>query len=160
MVGDQKTTFPYLETPSADESEASLSPDARWLAYTTNESGTNQIVVQSFPKPGPGMWHVSTSGGSYPRWRRDGRELDHCDPSGMIIAVAVSTDRGFKIEKSTDLFKITLSYQFKAAQGGPGFPYDVTADGQRFLVGTPYKGSDQPMTVVLNWPAALKRPPQ
>jgi Tol biopolymer transport system component len=156
MAGDRKP-FPYLAT-SFDEGQPVLSPDGRWLAYVSNEARTYQVVVQPFPDPSSGKWQISTNGGVYPRWRRDGRELYYLDPGRRIVAVSVTAEGGFRVGKATPLFETSL--QFPDAP--TSVPYDVSADGQRFLISVPSgplapAASSTPITVVLNWTAALKR---
>jgi Tol biopolymer transport system component len=154
LSGDRKP-FPYLTSPF-DESEASLSPNGRWLAYTSNESGAYQVFVRPFPDAAGGKSQISTVGGLHPRWRRDGRELYYYEPGGPIVAVAVRTDRNFEVGASTPLFRPPWG-RF-ALPAGAAYPYDVTPDGQRFLVMAPPDAmSSQPITVVLNWSSALRR---
>lgn len=130
LTGDRKP-FPYL-VDRFNKGQAALSPNSRWLAHTTNESGMHQVVVQPFPDPSGGKWQISTSGGAYPRWRRDGRELYYLDPNGRIIAVSVTTDHNFEIGKTTPLFETSIP--FPADPSGASYPYDVAPDGQRFLI--------------------------
>jgi len=156
LEGERKA-FPYL-SETYDECQPVLSPNSRWLAYVSNESGVFQVVVQSFPDPSRGKFTVSTGGGMFPRWRRDGRELYYLDSNRRIVAVSVTTDGSFSIEKSTPLFQTGLGYPGAAPSG---IPYDVTADGQRFLLSVPQTSTlsvaSIPITVVLNWPSMLKR---
>src|SRR5262249_47437872 len=100
-----------------------------------------------------------TNGGVYPRWRRDGRELYYLDPQRRIVAVSVTEEGGFKVGKTTPLFETAL--QFPEVPP-PLVPYDVSADGQRFLISVrqdqlPPTTNATPITVVLNWTAALKQ---
>jgi Tol biopolymer transport system component len=153
LDGDRKP-FPYLTTPF-DEAEASLSPDGRWLAYTSNESGSYEVIVRSFPDPSKERRQISTQGGVHPRWRRDGGEIYYFDPGRRIVAVPVTADKTLEIGKPTPLFDTSLP--FPTVIGSPGFPYDVTPDGQRFLVSAPPDSASAPIIVVLNWAAGLKR---
>jgi hypothetical protein len=89
-----------------------------------NESGTVQVIVQPFPDPSGGKWQVSGKEGTFAKWRRDGRELYYLDPEGQIIAVPVETEHNFEFGRPTPLFKTP----------GPNTPYEITPDGQRFLV--------------------------
>jgi Tol biopolymer transport system component len=150
LSGDRKP-FPYKVSPF-NEMLPALSPNGRWLAYQSDESGKFQIVVQPFPDPSSGKWQISTEGGAYPRWKwkRDGRELYYVTPAGEMIAVSVTTDSKFDIGKSTALFHLPLGFAGVPVPGG--FPYDVTADGQRFLIAAPLAASNaSPITVILNW---------
>jgi Tol biopolymer transport system component len=151
--GDRKP-FPYLMTPF-DEIEASLSPNGRWLAYTSNESGSYQVVVRSFPDPSRDRRQISTQGGGVPRWSGDGREIYYLDPGGRIVAVALTADQNLEIGKSTPLFETPLSSA--VLRSDPAWSYDVTSDGQQFLISTPPASNSARLIAVLNWPAGLKR---
>ena len=138
-----------------DYPQASLSHDGRWLAYTSNESGAYEVIVQSFPDPSKGKWPISTRGGTAPRWRRDGRELFYIDTEQRLVAVAINSDRDFVPGNSTPLF-LLLFQSLGAAYG-----YDVAGDGQTFLVPTPVGNvtpdSRIPLTVTTNWTSLLKK---
>src|SRR5262249_4938839 len=130
--------FLYLSTPFT-KGNAALSSNSRWLAYVSRESGENQVIVQPFPDPSGGKWHISGEGGQYPRWRRDGRELYYVDSKGQIVSVSVATDTNFQYEKSTPLFQTSIPVGLLGLEwtDGPAYPYDVTPDGQRFLISAP-----------------------
>ena len=106
LDGDRKPV-PY-RTGSFNETEARLSPDGRWLAYSSNESGRTEVIVQPFPDPSGGKWQISTDGGVTPRWRGDGRELFYLDASGRIVAAAVTTGSTFAVERVSPLFRTPL----------------------------------------------------
>jgi Tol biopolymer transport system component len=95
LFGDRKPT-PYL-TSAFDEALPALAPNGQWLAYVSNESGADQVMVQSFPDPSRGKWQVSTNGGTFPRWRRDGRELHYVGSDSRMMAVSVVTDTNFVV---------------------------------------------------------------
>jgi serine/threonine protein kinase/Tol biopolymer transport system component len=153
LTGDRKP-FRYHST-SSDEPQAALSPNARWLAYVSNATGKYEIVVQPFPNPSAGKWQISAEGGANPRWRRDGRELYYLDPSGRIIAVQVKTDGNFEVGQSIPLFKIPSGTY--STDSSSAFTYDVTTDGQHFLVAAPASLTNStPITVIQNWPSLLK----
>jgi len=141
------------------ETFGQVSPDARWLAYTSNETGIGETYVQPFPR-GAGKWKVSTNGGQYPRWRRDGRELFYMtlQSLGKMMAVDVTTTNGtFQAGTPKMLFDsgfVNLSHN------GPYFAYAVSPDGQRFLIPQLQSANSQtnaPAVVVVNWTAALQK---
>src|SRR5262249_22490898 len=151
LEGDRKP-FPYLQT-EFDEFLGQFSPDGRWVAYSSNESGPQQIYVQGFPKSGA-KFMVSVTGGLRPRWRRDGKELFYLSPDRKMMAVEVrTTASGVEAGKPRELF------QTRAIATFPTFHiYDITADGQRFLINTTLESAGPPpITVVLNWREGLKR---
>ncbi len=126
-----------------------LSPDGRWVAYASNESGRYEVYVRPFPGGGEPA-QVSNAGGAAPRWRRDGRELFYLTlpPDQSVVAVPVGVEGGaFKAGAPAPLFKVELS----------GNDYDVSADGQRFLINTTAGVPPTPLTVKTGWAAALKR---
>jgi dipeptidyl aminopeptidase/acylaminoacyl peptidase len=148
LSGDRKP-IPVLQTPFR-EMEAVFSPDGRWIAYTSDESGRSEVYVTSFPGPGR-KWQVSSSGGTLPRWSGTGAEVFFDGPGEHIMAAAVIA-RGdtFEVGRTQPLFEIRPQR--------PGNVFDVTPDGQRFLVNTaPQTQNSTPMTLVVNWPAELKK---
>ena len=139
---------------TAADGAPQLSRDGRWLAYASDESGRREIYVQAFPGPG-GKWQVSTDGGNEPLWNPNGRELFYRSGDGMM-SVEVNTASGFAPGKPRVLF--TGPYR-KGSAWWARPNYDVTADGQRFLM---LKNADDPapateIAVVLNWAAELRR---
>jgi Tol biopolymer transport system component len=152
-VGDAEAR-PVLHTP-ANELSPMFSPDGRWLAYASDESGRSEIYVQSYPGPG-GKWPVSTEGGSEPVWNRNGRELFYRSGT-RLIAVDVTTTQGtFSAGKPTMLFE----GQYQPSPNPQTNNYDVSPDGQRFLMLKPSAAQEvAPMqiNVVLNWFDDLKR---
>ena len=142
-----------VETP-ADERGGRVSPDGRWLAYTARQGGgRSEIYVQPYPAGGA-KWQVSRGGGMQPVWRKDGRELYYVSPERNLMAVAVKpggTD--FAFEQGQPL----MAARTAGWEGGNamGAQYAATADGQRFLIST--AAEIPPITVVLNWAAALTR---
>ena len=135
------------------ENEAILSPNGRWLAFASNESGRDEIIVQTWPDPSGGRWQVSADGGAAPRWRKDGRELFYVDLKGQMIAVSVVTDGAFTIQKATTLFQTPYGPPVNAvSQTGAGSYYDAMPDGQKFLFAVPNgRGASLPLTVRVNW---------
>ena len=133
-----------------------VSPDGRYLAYQSNESGRDEIWVQPFPRVNAGRWQVSTSGGVQPLWSRNGRELFFIDRARGMIAVPVDTGSStFAFGNAVKLFDAPTGQTYL------GRDYDVTSDGQRFLwvresAATQRGGSAAPMVLVLNWFEELK----
>ncbi|BCS32377.1 hypothetical protein TBR22_A15870 [Luteitalea sp. TBR-22] len=146
-VSGERQPVPVLQTPSS-ESQARLSPDGRWIAYTSNESGEAQVYVQSFPTSG-NKWQVSNKGGHWPEWRRDGKELFyHSRAEKGIMAVPVAP------QASPDRFEVGLPQRVVPAVVFSGF--SVAPDGQHFIVdGFLNDESASILTVVVNWAAAL-----
>ncbi|HEV2177692.1 MAG TPA: protein kinase [Terriglobia bacterium] len=146
LFGDKKP-FPFLAS-QFNEGDASFSPDGKWLAYSSDESGNGrlEVYVVAFPQ-GNGKWQVSTSGGLGPRWRRDGKELFYISEDNKLMAVAIQEKSGtLEIGSAQALFQ------------GTGTHYDVTADGKKFVVLTQSTQSGaEPITLVVNWPALLKK---
>jgi eukaryotic-like serine/threonine-protein kinase len=156
LFGDRKP-FTYLPRSQFIRSSAQLSSDGRWIAYSSNESGQPQteIYIQTFPNPS-GKWQISTSGGIAPRWRRDSKEIFFISPDGKLMAVPLqSTGSVLEVSRPTFLFDIPI------LTGVPWPQYDVSADGQRFLVNSVDEGNvATPITVIVNWTAALKPLPK
>ena len=140
----------YLKTPFSSAS-ARFSPDLKWVAHSSNESGQQEIYVESFPTPAV-RTQVSNSGGYYPRWRRDGKELFYRAPDGRVMVATVRyTTGGLEFSPPSALFRIPESF------GGRFYPYDVSADGQRILALMPDNSQLSPLTVLVNWQAGLKK---
>jgi Tol biopolymer transport system component len=141
--------FAFLNS-SFSERLSQFSPDVRWVAYQSDESGRNEIYVRPFPGPG-GQWQVSTAGGIAPQWRKDGRELYYIAPDGKlmatsIVAKAAALEPGIPVP----LFQTQIVYG-GASPVGVGRQYDVASDG-RFLINvTTDDGSTSPITVIQNW---------
>ena len=147
-LGGDKKPFPIVTT-NFDELWATFSPDGRYVAYQSNESGRSEIAVQEFPEA-RNKWQVSTDGGGQSFWRGDGRELFYRSGS-RLMSVPVEAGETFTAGTPAPLFQARF-----AAVTIRGH-YRPTPDGQRFLVLSPL-GRDalQPASVVLNWTAALK----
>jgi hypothetical protein len=128
-----------------------MSPDGRWIAYTSSQSGRRlDVYLQSFPGPGVQVL-VSTGGGRTPRWKADGRELYYIAPDFTLMAAAIQpADSSPGVGVPIRLFQ-TRMY----GPAGIGRDYSVSADG-RFLINVNDAGL-QPITVIVNWPAALKK---
>jgi serine/threonine-protein kinase len=133
LDGDRKPE--RLDNSKYAEGSPKFSPDGRWLAYCSNESGKPEVYVQAFPGPGP-KTQVSNDGGTDPVWKRSGGELFYRNGDSMM-AVRVSTASGFTASRPLELWRGHYSHGMSASCGPPGFSssnYDVTADGQRFLM--------------------------
>ncbi|MGH9881723.1 MAG: hypothetical protein ACRD6N_09835, partial [Pyrinomonadaceae bacterium] len=155
LFGDQKAT-PYLQTEFS-ETQARFSPDGRWIAYTSNESGSFQVYVQSFPTSG-GKWLISTNGGGQPQWRHDGKELFFLGPDRKLMVVEVNgAESTFKAGVPKALFE-ARTIPTVPFYGFNGSYYAASGNGQRFLVSTlAGESTPTPLTVVLNWTAGIKR---
>jgi serine/threonine protein kinase/dipeptidyl aminopeptidase/acylaminoacyl peptidase len=151
LFGDHKP-IPFLQS-EFQELDGRFSPNGRWIAYDSNESGKREVYVQPFPASA-GKWQISTNGGSDPIWRPDGKELFYLATDGKIMAEPVKSDATFEPGIPKALFQ-TMFIGF--VRGGSEH-YRVTADGQRILVNMPFAGgTPPPITVVLNWTAGLKK---
>ena len=150
VSGDRKP-FPFLDTNvKYVVLFAQFSPDGRWVAYSSTESGRTEIYVAPFPGPG-GKWQISTAGGSSPRWRRDGAEIFYLAPDNKLMAAALNgKGSSFEVGAVRPLFQTNSIGSISA--------FAVSADGQRFLINTASEQSaSAPITVVLNWTAGLKK---
>jgi hypothetical protein len=155
LFGDQKP-LPFLQTPF-NESPGQFSPDGRWIAYSSDESGRYEVYVTPFPGPG-GKWQVSTASGDWPRWRRDGKEIFYVAPADNKLMAAAVNGRGsaFEVGAVRPLFDTRVAGP-PSVRPGQGRMYDISPDGQRFLVNTvAEEAASAPITLVVNWPALLK----
>ena len=134
---------PFLQTPAV-ERVPRISPDGRYVAYMSDESGRDEIYVQPFPEGGRRVT-VSNNGGTAPRWSRDGQELFYVEGS-TLVAVSVSAGETFSVEASQRLFEHpNLAISFYSH-------YDVSEDGERFLIAEPVGEPEEPqIRVVQNW---------
>ena len=156
LEGDRKPAL--LLGTEFGEREGSFSPDMRWIAYSSNESGRPEVYVRPFlasgatgaPSLGEGKWQVSKDGGTLAKWRADGKELIFRAPNGSPMVVDVTT--------AGAAYQAGVPKQLFALPPNVG-DWDVTADGKRFIVGVPpvQQTAQTPITVVLNWEAGLKR---
>jgi len=149
-LADRKAQ-PFLRTP-AEEGGPRFSPDGRWLAYASDETGRREVYVQPYPGPG-GKWLISTEGGGQPLWNRNGRELFYRNGDKMM-AVDITTQPTFSVGKPKVLF------EGRYGPAGNTVPqYDVAADGQRFLMNKPVEQetSAPQISVVVNWIEDMKR---
>jgi len=152
MSGEHKPA-PFLQT-EFNETNAFFSPDGRWVAYNSDESGTAEIYVRPFP-PAGGKWQVSTQGGFQPSWRSDGKELYYVALDGKIMAVEVKPGNVFAAGLPAPLFDAGLRPEGLTESR---CSFVVTPDGQRFLVNTiAEEAARVPVTVVVNWTGELKK---
>jgi Tol biopolymer transport system component len=137
---------PWLRSPFNERSPR-FSPDGRWIAYESDESGTQEVYVALTDGAGEKK-RLSPGGGRQPRWRRDGKELDYIAPDGTIMAIPVILGGALQAGAPAPLFHVETGVR----------NFDLTPDGNRFLVSTPVeKSPESPIRVILNWDAALKR---
>jgi len=156
MIGDRKPT-PFVQS-QFNEDQAEFSPDGRWVAYMSDASGRPEIYVRPFPpSESGGQWLISNSGGEQPRWRGDGKELFYF--SGQkLMAVDVSAKAAFQAGVPKVLFEAPVSGGIVTSNNGSAHHWDVTADGQRFLINTDAIDSNSArLNIVLNWTAILKK---
>jgi eukaryotic-like serine/threonine-protein kinase len=165
MTGPRKP-FAFLQS-SFRKSSAVFSPDGRWVAYESDESGRNEIYVRPFHPPGEKdsdaasasvQWQVSTSGGVAATWRSDGREIFYIDPSGAMMAAPITLSKS-TLTAGTPV-KLFHTNIFGGGEQSLGRNYDVAPDG-RFLIETmdnALNSAAAPITLIQNWtPAAAKQ---
>ena len=136
--GVDSVPLPLL-TEEYDEQGPALSPDGRWLAYVSTETGSQEVFVRPFPDVDSGKTQVSTDGGSMPVWAHSGRELFYVDGNRAFVATQVETDPSFQVGAKETLFTLPAGYPSAA----PLAVYDIAPDDQRFLMVRPYQGDSQ-----------------
>jgi Tol biopolymer transport system component len=155
-LSGEKKPVPYLRESPFNETHPQFSPDGRYVAYATNQSGTYQIVVQTFPDPLKDRWQITANGGAQPRWRGDGRELFYLGLDAKLMAVEIQLNPDFEPGQPKELFQTSIPL----ALNTPERQYDVTADGKRFLTIPESAGltdtSNNPIIAVVNWAGALR----
>jgi len=150
LSGD-RNAFPVIQS-QYDVYAPALSPDGKWLAYESTESGRPEICVIPFLH-GTGKWEVSTAGGVQPRWRGDGRELFYISTDNKIMSAEI-TEQG----SSLLVGKVTSLFQANPVPFAGGSNYDVTGDGKKFVVASLASSQEsEPLTLVVNWLALLKQ---
>jgi serine/threonine-protein kinase len=150
-----ETTSVALAATAARETAPTLSPDGRWIAFVSNETGSNEVYVQSFPDAGGRKWPVSSSGGSEPLWSRDGRELFYRNGANEMVAVAVAGTTTPPLGRQQVLFS-ARPYSTDTYNRA----YDVTPDGQRFVMlrlASGQREEDLRLIIVENFFQELKR---
>jgi Tol biopolymer transport system component len=149
--------FPVSNQTNADERIGQLSPDGKWVAFESNESGRYEVYIQAFPTPAA-KTVVSTSGGRQVRWSPDGQELFYVAPDARLMAVSLrprADGRPIDVSSPVPLFLTKVS---GVTTGGSGIEYDVSRDGKRFLMNTLVEQSGMPITLILNAAASLDAP--
>jgi Tol biopolymer transport system component len=143
---------PLIQT-KANEGCGQFSPDGKWVAFTSDESGRNQIYVQTFPEGG--KWQISKDGGVQPRWRGDGKELFYRDVEQNMVAVDIRTGTAVEAGIPKALFQAPRNNFDEVVFA---INYAATRDGQKFAVITAPRGQDpEPLTAILNWTSLLKK---
>jgi serine/threonine protein kinase len=151
VSGDKKPPFSFLKTPF-QESDGQFSPDGKWIAYQSNESGRYEIYVQPFPGPG-GKFRISSNGGGQPRWNKNGKEIFYVSLDSKMIAapVKLSSD-GQSLEPGTPAALFPVRIVGGPVQAGYRQQFAVSADGQRFLVNLEAgEAATSPITLIYNW---------
>ena len=140
--------YPFLSTPF-NEQNGAFSPDGKWVAYHSNEAGRDEVYVRPFPGPG-GVWQISAGGGTFPRWRADGKELYYLAPGNKLMAAAISAQAG-SITRSITPSQPAALFTANFARGIFRPQYDVARDG-RFLVNLELNdAATPPITLLMNW---------
>jgi serine/threonine protein kinase/Tol biopolymer transport system component len=145
-----KETKPLLQSSAFNQGQAHFSPDGKFIAYTSDESGRAEVYVQRFPLSSD-KWQISSGGGLQPLWRGEGKELFFLTEEKKVMSVDIKSDgTSFETSIPRELFQSSM-------KAGFAYSYAVTADGQRFLISAPVgAAASAPMTIVLNWAAGVK----
>jgi Tol biopolymer transport system component len=152
MTGDQQP-FAYIDTQFT-ETHAQFSPDGRWVAYTSDESGQAEVYVQSFPIGG-GKWQISNAGGDQPQWRGDGKELFYLSPDRKLMSVEIQTTPAFNNSRPQALFEAPVPL---SGINDDRTSYAPARDGQRFILNAlADTANEKPLMLVLNWANELKK---
>ncbi len=139
------------------EQNAEISPDGRWMAYESNESGQFEVFVRPFPHVDAGRWQISTRGGIQPLWSRSGQELFYLASGGGLSSAHVERRASWSASAPTKVFDERY-YHGSGPNSGTGRTYDISLDGRRFLMIKQVESSASPgMVVVQNWGEELKR---
>jgi hypothetical protein len=150
VIKEGETEIIPFVSSLADDSQAQFSPDQKWVAFTSSESGRNEVYVRPFPD-GDGKWQISSEGGTEPRWRGDAKELFYLTPDGTLMSVSVKTIPNFSAATPVTLFKTGTIPIPTGSWGGAG-EYDVTKDGSKFLINTIVTSPTLPsLFVIVNW---------
>jgi Tol biopolymer transport system component len=147
-VTGKEDPVPLIEVPGATVGWGRVSPDGKWIAYDSNESGRDEVYISSFPKP-VGQLQISGSGGTQPRWRNDGKELYYLAPDKKLMAATLGhSDGSVQVLSTRMLFQTAVELEM----------YDAAPDGNHFVVdSTASDESLAPLNLVINWTAELKK---
>jgi eukaryotic-like serine/threonine-protein kinase len=151
LTGEKKPfAVVQLQSPQARIVQYRLSPDGRWVAYSSTESGREEVYVTHFPS-GQGRWQVSQQGGTFPTWRGDSKEIWFFGMDGFLRAAAVnSRSEEFQLDPVRTVFQISYTPPV-------GYPYDLSPDGKRLVITSFPESVSTPMVLVTNWTAELKK---
>jgi Tol biopolymer transport system component len=153
MTWPEHVFKPLIQGASVVRS-AQFSPDGRWVAYGSNESGSMEIYVSPFPSM-VSKWQISSGGGQEPRWRQDGKELFYLSPGGTLMSVPVTAGVSFEAGAPAALFQ---THRRRPVSSQDLFSYAVSADGKRFLIATSVdEPSTAPLSVFLNWTSGMEK---
>jgi serine/threonine-protein kinase len=157
--GGDTTTTPLVASREFDESAIALSPDGRWLAYESNETGRVEVYVRPFPAADGGKWQLSTRGGAAPLWAPSGRELFYVDGDRRMVSLPVragARSAAFEYGEAVPLFRLNDALYLVPDENYT--PYDISRDGERFLMARLVRAeaADAPLLVVDNWFEELK----
>jgi eukaryotic-like serine/threonine-protein kinase len=154
LEGDRKP-WPWLATEFFESSNSAFSPDGKWIAYSSDESGRGEVYIQAFAPPAPASgakFRISTDGGGLPRWRRDGRGLYYFNNTGKLMEADLTLGEGIKAGTPRELFD-TRAIKAEMSRG-----WTMTSDEQRFLFVTHGDESTQPLfTILVNWTTEMKK---
>ncbi len=131
-------------TTEFNELQAAFSPDVKWIVYVSTESGRAEVYVAPFPGPGR-KWQLSTNGGFWPQWRADGREIFYQTQNNRLMSVDIEYVRG----------SIAIGQERELFTHAAGSDFDVSADGERFLVVHEEGQVNEPLTMIINWPGLV-----
>jgi Tol biopolymer transport system component len=153
LTGNRKP-WCYLRS-QFNESHAQFSPDTKWIAYSSDETGRSEIYVQSFPASAGGKWQISTNGGDQAQWSRDGKQLYYMGADNQIMSVKIEAGASLDAGVPTPLFRANVPPNTMTDARNQ---YVIAKDGEQFLVvGLALESDPSPITVLLNWTGLVGR---